>query len=93
MKFSRTQGYLPLKNSTDPHLLQIADITAYNAFRQLREYGDLWDDPHAGSPPLYPYFERILPRLHRSAQGQLAGYGVAKFPLGEPRPTWSAAPT
>lgn len=61
-------------------LIQIADLAAYNVFRQFKDNGSTWDNPGAHKLHLYSFFGRMLPRFDHDASHVFAGYGVAKMP-------------
>ncbi|MCS6937177.1 MAG: DUF3800 domain-containing protein [Candidatus Bipolaricaulota bacterium] len=65
--------------SHENNLLQLADLCGYNIYRQFFMYGDEWD-AHRRFINRYSYFERIESKLHRSSEGDYAGYGIKKFP-------------
>jgi hypothetical protein len=65
--------------SHENNLLQLADLCGYNIYRQFVMYGDEWDAQQSFTQR-YPYFAKIEPKLHRSPQGDYAGYGLKKFP-------------
>lgn len=71
--------FLPTSQS---NFLQIADLVAYNVYRQFQDH---WQEWEAGVPldrcSKYPYFERILPKMHRSRAGRIPGFGIKKFPV------------
>jgi hypothetical protein len=65
--------------SHENNLLQLADLCAYNIYRQFVEYGTEWDAQKAFSNR-YKYFARIESKLYRSQAGDYVGYGLKKFP-------------
>lgn len=67
-------------DSSHSSLIQLADLIAYNTFRQFKDHGVEWDDPASESLELYSYFARVLPRFRKSQTGVFAGFGVAKMP-------------
>jgi len=79
-------------SSAENNLIQLADLCAYDVFRQFREHGSEWDDPSAEHWPLYGYFRRIVHKFYRDSGGILSGYGIKKYPdyrkLGMPRVEW-----
>jgi hypothetical protein len=89
IQFTHVEDLLSFGNSASCPLIQIADIAAYNTFRQFRDHGSQWDDPAAKSLPVYRYFDRLLPRFHQSPSGVFAGFGVAKMPT-RARHAWLA---
>lgn len=68
-------------NSKDSHLIQVADLVAYNVFRQFRDYGEEWEDRGLSQLPTYDWFQRIVRKFRRGPSGRIQGYGVVKFPL------------
>jgi hypothetical protein len=67
--------------SKDDHLLQLADIAAYNVFRQFVDYGREWEKSTANVTdlPLYKYFRAIWGNL-RKKDGDPRGWGICKLP-------------
>lgn len=80
IQFLNVGANVHFADSSDCQLLQIADLAAYNVFRQFRDYGVQWDDPLSKSLSLYTYFARLLPRFHHDASKVFEGFGVAKMP-------------
>ncbi|GAB4410428.1 MAG: hypothetical protein Kow00123_24050 [Anaerolineales bacterium] len=74
------------------NFLQMADLCAYNIYRQFADHGDVWDKPKGPTWPLYDYFRRIAHLLYKSSTGILSGYGIKKYPdhrkLGVPQVVW-----
>ena len=65
--------------SHENNLLQLADLCAYNVYRQFVDYGDeRVKEQRFGNR--YPYFSRIEPKLNTSPAGHYAGWGVKLFP-------------
>jgi hypothetical protein len=63
-------------DSKDSFFIQIADICAYNVFRQGRDYWKNFDNP-----PFYEYYERIIPIMHCDPKsGTILNFGVVNFP-------------
>ena len=73
-------GALNFADSTSSAFIQLADIVAYNTFRQFRDHGAVYDDPSAKKLDLYPQFEAILGSFDRDASGVFAGRGIAYWP-------------
>ena len=75
------------------NLVQLADLCAYNLFRQFRDHGTQWDRPTASSWPLYDHFGRVVRRFYAGPGGVLSGFGIKKYPdhkkLGLPRINWA----
>jgi hypothetical protein len=88
------EGLLFISSSVN-NFIQLADLCAYDVFRQFKDHGAQWDKPDGDGWPLYGHFRRILPRFYRGPGGLLAGYGVKKYPdfskLGLPRVNWVLA--
>jgi len=78
--FDNLDAAMVFADSSQAPLVQLADLAAYNTFRQFRDHGAVWDNPTATKLPVYPYFNRMLPRFHQSPDGVFAGFGVAKMP-------------
>jgi len=78
--------------SSENNFVQLADLCAYNLFRQFREHGKQWDSPIADRWPLYGYFGRIVHHFYTGSDDTLSGFGIKKFPdhrkLGIPRINW-----
>jgi len=79
-QFTNVEEDLCFADSSESSMLQLADLAAYNTFRQFRSYGSQWDNPNAQHLTLYEYFARLLPRFHKDPNGVFAGYGIAKMP-------------
>lgn len=67
------------RRSRDENLILLADLAAYNVYRQFVEYGVDWDDRSRSSVPMYPYFEALLGNLLRY-RGKAVGCGLVKLP-------------
>jgi hypothetical protein len=78
--------------SSENNFVQLADLCAYNVFRQFKDYGKEWDAPTRDEWLLYPYFARIIRRFYVGPNQLLAGYGIKKFPdyrkLEMPKVNW-----
>lgn len=81
MKVDALVGNPKFVNSRDSNLVQVADLIAYNVFRQFREHGEDWEDKGLEQLPSYDWFRRIAPKFRRGANNRIQGYGVIKFPL------------
>lgn len=68
-------------NSAISNMVQIADLAAYNVYRQFNQYGADWERPGIGNLGMYKYFEEISDKFRMDANGRVQGYGIAKFPL------------
>lgn len=67
-------------DSASHHIIQVADIVAYNSYRQFVDNGDDWDNTKLEKLPLYEYFKMLVPKFAVGLNGQLNGYGMVKFP-------------
>lgn len=72
---------LKFVNSAHSHLIQVADIAAYNVYRQFVDHGEEWEAKDITRLPTYDHFERIAMKFRQDANGRLQGYGIVKFPL------------
>ena len=79
MKFPGLRSLL-FVDSRRSDLVQVADLVAYNVYRQFREYGEQWEQ-HLDSLPTYDWFRRIAAKFRRDSEGRIQGYGVVKIPL------------
>jgi len=68
-------------DSTQSELLQVADIVAYNVFRQFRQYGEEWETRGLAVLPAYDWFLRIAEKFRKGPDGRIQGFGVGKIPL------------
>jgi hypothetical protein len=68
-------------NSRRSHLIQAADIVAYNVFRQFRDHGERWEEEGLASLPTYDWFLRLAAKFRQGPSGRLQGFGVVKVPL------------
>ena len=73
----------PIKfvDSASHHLIQVADIAAYNVLRQFRDYGEEWEAQDLETLPTYDHFRRILAKFRSDYRGRIQGYGIVKMPL------------
>lgn len=78
---------LKFLSSAKNELIQVADLFAYNVFRQFRDYGEDWEG-ESGSLRTYKYFSRLAPKLRKDHAGRVQGYGIVKFPMKK-RVKWS----
>ncbi len=72
---------LKFVNSAQSHLIQVADIAAYNVYRQFVDHGEEWESKTITQLPTYNHFERIVKKFRKDAYGRVQGYGIVKFPL------------
>ena len=74
-------GALSFTNSAHSPFVQIADLVAYNIFRQFRDHGSVYDEPSAKSLPLYEHFAKVVRLFDLGPNRVFAGYGLAKWPV------------
>jgi len=67
-------------NSQNSHLVQVADVCAYNVHRQFQVYAADWESSDCKELPMYEYFEKINTKFRKSPTGQIQGYGIIKIP-------------
>ena len=86
-KYSHT--LVSFDNSANSNFLQLADIVAYNVWRQFVEYGDEWDNHSPEGEhrelPVYPYFERISNCFYHEIPFCTVAIKIASF-LGKGSP-------
>jgi hypothetical protein len=78
---TRIKGALRLVDSAGDHLIQVADIVAYNVLRQFRDYGESWEDATLTTLPHYDYFGRMLHKFRKGPGNRIQGFGVVKVPM------------
>lgn len=75
-------------SSASSHVVQVADVAAYNVHRQFLQYGDQWEQDGLGKLATYEYFDKISGKFRKDTNGRIQGYGIVKFPLRH-RVHWS----
>lgn len=68
-------------DSRQSELLQVADVVAYNVFRQFRQHGEEWETHGLSALPAYHWFSRLAKKFRRGPNGRVQGFGVGKIPL------------
>lgn len=68
--------------------MQVADLVAYNCFRQFRQHGKAWEDSSLKRLPTYNHFLKTLALFDKGPGNQFAGYGIAKWPVAT-KVAWS----
>lgn len=88
------EGLLFIPSSAN-NFVQLADLCAYNLFRQFRDHGRQWDTPVTDRWPLYGYFGRTVHQFYTGPGNVLSGFGIKKYPdhkkLELPRVNWVLA--
>lgn len=77
-------------SSANTELLQLADLVAYNVYRQFFDHGEDWESG-SGTLPMYSQFNRIVGKFRSSESGRVQGYGIVKFPMLK-RVLWTKTP-
>lgn len=80
LTFDHVADELLFGSSARFNLLQVADVAAYNVYRQFREHGDAWDHLGGEQVSIYPWLGKILPRFVIGPGGRLEGWGIVKWP-------------
>src|SRR4030095_16884974 len=78
--FTALRGDIRFVNSAQSELIQVADVAAYNVFRQFKDHGEAWEQRDLGTLPTYAYFARLLKKFRADRNGRIQGYGVVKMP-------------
>jgi len=87
MKFPLLKGELEFKDSAEYTLLQLADLAAYNVFRQMREHGGEWTDKGTKSVELYDWLNKMVSKFRLSEGNIISGRGIVVYP-DENRKKW-----
>jgi hypothetical protein len=88
-RLKRGLDFRPLQSlkfidSTKSHHIQVADIVAYNVFRQFIEYGEEWESNANIELPIYHWLAKLKDKF-RNSNGRIQGYGIIKMPLRQRR--------
>lgn len=75
-------------DSSNSHIIQLADVVAYNVHRQFRDHGEEWETKGLTNLPTYDYFDKIASKFRMGTGKRIQGYGVVKFPVRNQFP-WS----
>jgi hypothetical protein len=87
--FNSMYGRIKFINSKFSNQIQIADIVAYDIFRQFVDYGEEWEVPtEQKALPTYSYFMRICDKFRKGPGDRIQGFGIIKFPMIK-RVRWS----
>ncbi len=76
-KVLNTQKFV---NSQTSHLVQLADLCAFNVHKQFQLYGNEWEDGSVSTLPMYEYFEKIESKFRHNDRGRIQGFGIVKMP-------------
>ncbi len=77
---------ISFKNSSADNFLQIADLCAYNVYRQFVHYGREWQRPKCENILLYQYFDKIRCNFI-TLNGRVSGVGLVCIP-NLPKHNW-----
>lgn len=82
-KFHHTA--IKFDKSCNSNFLQLADMVAYNTWRQFVDYGHEWDNHSTVENehkflPMYEYFERIATSFYCNHKNTVSGVGLIKLP-------------
>ena len=89
--FDTLQGRLRFVGSELSHMIQVADLAAYNVQRQFRDYGEEWEDATIDQLPTYEYFGKWASKFRHNSDGRIQGFGIVKFPRRK-RVLWGVKP-
>jgi hypothetical protein len=74
-------GPITFADSKATEFIQIADLIAYNTFRQFRTHGHEWEDPKVTRLSMYEHFESVIGLFDLGPRRRIDGYGIAKWPI------------
>lgn len=80
LTFKCAPSRLKFVNSAYSHMIQVADIAAYNVYRQFVDHGADWENPKLRKLPTYQYFNRIGKKFRKGPDGTIQGFGIIKYP-------------
>lgn len=78
-------------DSARSDLIQVADLVAYNVYRQFVEHGEAWEDSNLRQLPTYEWFARLGHKFRHDGSGRVQGFGIVKAPLTQ-RVQWTLDP-
>lgn len=81
LNFAPLAPQIKFTDSNHSHLVQMADIIAYNVYRQFVNHGDAWETRGQELLPTYDWFSRIGHKFRQGPGQRIQGYGIAKFPM------------
>ena len=81
VNFTVLDGRLRFVNSAESDLVQVADLVAYNVYRQFVDHGEDWERFGASTLPTYSYFRLLATKFRSDQTGRVQGYGVVKLPM------------
>lgn len=80
LSFAPLAGDIRFVNSAHSHQVQVADVVAYNVYRQFVEHGDAWETL-SEMLPTYLWFIKLGGKFRCDSNRRIQGYGIVKCPL------------
>jgi hypothetical protein len=74
-------GPVTFTDSKASAFIQVADLVAYNTFRQFRTYGKEWEDSNVTRITMYEHFRSVVRLFDLGPRRRLDGFGIAKWPV------------
>jgi hypothetical protein len=90
VRFTSLNTDIKFVNSACSHQVQVADLVAYNVYRQFSPYSlgaCLGEHANIAEAPAYPWLKKLLPKFRADLKGKVQGYGLIAFPL-EKKDSW-----
>jgi hypothetical protein len=84
VRFTSLNTDIKFVNSAHSHQVQVADLVAYNVYRQFSPYSlgtCLGERANIAEAPVYPWLQKLLPKFRSDLRGRVQGYGLIAFPL------------
>jgi hypothetical protein len=91
VRFTSLNTDIKFVNSAHSHQVQVADLVAYNVYRQFSPYSlgaCLGEDANIAEAQVYPWLKKLLPKFRSDLRGKVQGYGLIAFPL-EKKDSWA----
>jgi len=91
VKFTSLNTDIKFVDSAHSHQVQVADLVAYNVYRQFSPYSlgtCLGESANIVDAPAYLWLKRLLPKFRSDLRGRVQGYGLVAFPL-ESKDPWA----
>lgn len=89
IRFSSLNTDIKFVDSAHSHQVQVADLVAYNVYRQFSPYSlgsCLGEIASIDQAPAYQWLKALLPKFRTDSRGQVQGYGLVAFPLENKAP-------
>jgi hypothetical protein len=81
MNFTVLDGRVRFVDSAESDLVQVADLVAYNVYRQFVDHGEDWERFGTSALPTYTYFKLLARKFRSDENGRIQGFGVVKLPM------------